>query len=155
MLNKSLFFSRIPKYLYHKDKTPYFTYPNKMSLVQSQYELFSYGVLIGTIFSFIGLAAILSIKNYFELEFVFWITFSLATIISIHLTIKKGIMICCYLISFAPSILVLNLIYHTFVNELSFAKIGLLSILLIFLVKYGIRLIKIVFYQNKKLLRRD
>lgn len=155
MLNKSLFFSRIPKYLYHKDKTPYFTNPNKMSLVQSQYELFSYGVLIGTIFSFIGLAAILSIKNYFELEFVFWITFSLATIISIHLTIKKGIMICCYLISFAPSILVLNLIYHTFVNELSFAKIGLLSILLIFLVKYGIRLIKIVFYQNKKLLRRD
>mgnify|MGYP003318827214 CR=1 FL=1 len=89
MLNKSLFFSRIPKYLYHKDKTPYFTNPNKMSLVQSQYELFSYGVLIGTIFSFIGLAAILSIKNYFELEFVFWITFSLATIISIHLTIKK------------------------------------------------------------------
>ena len=155
MLNKSLFFSRIPKYLYHKDKTPYFTNPNKMSLVQSQYELFSYGVLIGTIFSFIGLAAILSIKNYFELKFVFWITFSLATIISIHLTIKKGIMICCYLISFAPSILVLNLIYHTFVNELSFAKIGLLSILLIFLVKYGIRLIKIVFYQNKKLLRRD
>ena len=155
MLNKSLFFSRIPKYLYHKDKTPYFTDPNKMSLVQSQYELFSYGVLIGTIFSFIGLAAILSIKNYFELEFVFWIMFSLATIISIHLTIKKGIMICCYLISFAPSILVLNLIYHTFVNDLSFAKIGLLSILLIFLLKYGIRLIKIVFYQNKKLSGRD
>ena len=155
MLNKSLFFSRIPKYLYHKDKTPYLTNPNKMSLVQSQYELFSYGVLIGTIFSFIGLAAILSIKNYFELEFAFWITFSLATIISIHLTIKKGIMICCYLISFAPSILVLNLIYHTFVNELSFAKIGLLSILLIFLVKYGIRLIKIVFHQNKNLSRRD
>ena len=155
MLNKSLFFSRIPKYLYHKDKTPYFTNPNKMSLVQSQYELFSYGVLIGTIFSFIGLAAILSIKNYFELEFVFWITFSLAIIISIHLTIKKGIMICCYLISFAPSILVLNLIYDNFANKLSFAKIGLLSILLIFLVKYGIRLIKIVFYQNKKLSGRD
>ncbi len=155
MLNKSIFFSRIPKYLYHKDKTPYFTNPNKMSLVQSQYELFSYGILTGTIFSFIGLAAILSIKNYFELEFVFWITFSLATIISIHLTIKKGIMTCCYLISFAPSILVLNLIYDNFVNELSFAKIGLLSILLIFLVKYGIRLIKIVFYQNKKLSGRD
>ena len=155
MLNKSLFFSRIPKYLYHKDKTPYFTDPNKMSLVQSQYELFSYGVLIGTIFSFIGLAAILSIKNYFELEFVFWITFSLATIISIHLTIKKGIMICCYLISFAPSILVLNLIYDSFVNEVIFAKIVLLSILLIFLIKYGIRLIKIVFYQNKKLSGKD
>ena len=51
MLNKSIFFSKVPKYLYHKDKTPYFTNPKEMTLVQSQYELFSYGVLIGTIFS--------------------------------------------------------------------------------------------------------
>ena len=46
MLNKSIFFSKVPKYLYHKDKTPYFTNPKEMTLVQSQYELFSYGVLI-------------------------------------------------------------------------------------------------------------
>ena len=45
MLNKSIFFSKVPKYLYHKDKTPYFTNPKEMTLVQSQYELFSYGVL--------------------------------------------------------------------------------------------------------------
>ena len=67
MLNKSIFFSKVPKYLYHKDKTPYFTNPKEMTLVQSQYELFSYGVLIGTIFSFIGLAAFLSYKSSFDL----------------------------------------------------------------------------------------
>ena len=63
MLNKSIFFSKVPKYLYHKDKTPYFTNPKEMTLVQSQYELFSYGVLIGTIFSFVGLAAFLNYKS--------------------------------------------------------------------------------------------
>ena len=152
MLNKSLLFSKIPKYLYHKDKTPYFVKPENMSLVQSQYELFSYSVLIGTIFSFIGLAAFLNIKEGVEIKYIFWIVFSLATLISIHFTIKKGIMFCCCLISLAPSILLLNLIYESLYHDLNFVKISLLTIILIFLLKYGIRLIKIVFYQNQKLL---
>ena len=60
MLEKSIFFSRIPKYLYDKDKTPYFTAPKNMTVAQSQYELFSYGVFIGTISLFIGLAALVT-----------------------------------------------------------------------------------------------
>ena len=104
MINKSIFFSKVPKYLYHKDKTPYFTNPNKMTLVQSQYELFSYGVLIGTIFSFIGLAAFLNYKSSSEFVYLIWMVFSLSVLASIHFTIKKSIMLCCVLISIAPSI---------------------------------------------------
>jgi len=114
MLNKSIFFSKVPKYLYHKDKTPYFTNPKEMTLVQSQYELFSYGVLIGTIFSFIGLAAFLNYKSSSDFVYLIWIVFSLSILASIHFTIKKSIMLCCVLISIAPSILVSHLIYDQY-----------------------------------------
>ena len=149
MLNKSIFFSKVPKYLYHKDKTPYFTNPKKMTLVQSQYELFSYGVLIGTIFSFIGLAAFLNYKSSSEFVYLIWMVFSLSVLASIHFTIKKSIMLCCVLISIAPSILVSQLIYDQIGNK-NFVKMVLLSTLLVFLIKYAIRLIKIVYFQNKK-----
>ena len=150
MLNKSIFFSKVPKYLYHKDKTPYFTNPKEMTLVQSQYELFSYGVLIGTIFSFIGLAAFLNYKTSFEFVYLMWMIFSLFVLASIHFTIKKSIMLCCVLISIAPSILVSHLIYDQFIGDKNFVKIVLLSTLLMILMKYGLRLIKIVYYQNNK-----
>ena len=150
MLNKSIFFSKVPKYLYHKDKTPYFTNPKEMTLVQSQYELFSYGVLIGTIFSFIGLAAFLNYKTSFEFVYLIWMIFSLFVLASIHFTIKKSVMLCCVLISIAPSILVSHLIYDQFIGNKNFVKIVLLSTLLMILIKYGLRLMKIVYYQNNK-----
>ena len=150
MLNKSIFFSKVPKYLYHKDKTPYFTNPKEMTLVQSQYELFSYGVLIGTIFSFIGLAAFLNYKTSFEFVYLIWMIFSLFVLASIHFTIKKSVMVCCVLISIAPSILVSHLIYDQFIGDKNFVKIVLLSTLLMILMKYGLRLMKIVYYQNNK-----
>ena len=150
MLNKSIFFSKVPKYLYHKDKTPYFTNPKEMTLVQSQYELFSYGVLIGTIFSFIGLAAFLNYKTSFEFVYLIWMIFSLFVLASIHFTIKKSVIVCCVLISIAPSILVSHLIYDQFIGDKNFVKIVLLSTLLMILIKYGLRLMKIVYYQNNK-----
>ena len=57
---------------------------------------------------------------------------------------------CCVLISIAPLILVSHLIYDQIIGGKNFVKIVLLSTLLIFLVKYAIRLIKIVYHQNKK-----
>ncbi len=150
MFNKSIFFSKVPKYLYHKDKTPYLTNPKKMSLIQSQYELFSYGVLIGSIFSFIGLAAFLNYKNSPEIIYLIWVFLSLIVLLSIHLTIKKGTMLCCVIISVAPSLIAINLIYDQLLGDTNSVKVILLSTLLMILINYGIRLIKIIYYQNKK-----
>ena len=118
--------------------------------MQSQYELFSYGVLIGTIFSFIGLAAFLNYKSSYDFVYLVWMVFSLSVLASIHLTIKKSVMSCCVLISIAPSILVSHLIYDELIGDKNFVKMVLLSTLLMILIKYGLRLIKIVYYQNNK-----
>ena len=82
--------------------------------------------------------------------YLIWMIFSLSVLVSIHLTIKKSIMFCCVLISISPSILVSCLIYDQLISSKNFVKMVLLSTLLMFLVKYAIRLIKIVYHQNKK-----
>ena len=149
MLEKSIFFSKVPKYLFDKDKTPYFTTPKNMTLVQSQYELFSYGVFVGTIALFIGTAALVTYFKTFENLYLLLMIFNLAIILSIHLTIKKGISICSYLMASAPLIFFGKLMYDELMTNMSFVKITLLLTLIVIFIKYGIRLIKIVYYQNK------
>ena len=150
MLEKSIFFSRIPKYLYDKDKTPYFTRPKHMSLLQSQYELFSYGVFVGIISLFIFTAALFSFINSNGTIYIFWMILTSSLIISIHFTIKKYISVCSYFIALAPLMFLLKLMYDELLNIGSFFKLALLSILIVIFIKYGIRIIKIVHYQNKK-----
>ena len=149
MLEKSIFFSRVPKYLFDKDKTPYFTSPKNMTLVQSQYELFSYGVFVGTIALFIGTAALVTYFKTFENLYLLLIIFNLAIILSIHFTIKKGISICSYLMASAPLIFFGKIMYDELITNMSFVKITLLLTLIVIFIKYGLRLIKIVYYQNK------
>ena len=149
MLEKSIFFSRIPKYLFDKDKTPYFTSPKNMTLVQSQYELFSYGVFVGTIALFIGTAALVTYFKTFENLYLLLMIFNIAIILSIHLTIKKGISICSYLMASAPLILCGRIMYDELITNISLVKITLLFTLIVIFIKYGIRLIKIVYYQNR------
>ena len=58
-----MWFSKVPGYIFNKEKTPYLTKANELTLAQSQYELVAYGVFVGTIYTIIGLAAFL---NYIE-----------------------------------------------------------------------------------------
>ena len=53
-----MWFSKVPGYIFDKQKTPYLTEAKDLTLAQSQYELTAYGVFVGTIYGIIGLAAI-------------------------------------------------------------------------------------------------
>ena len=57
---------------------------------------------------------------------------------------------CSYFIASVPLILFTKLMYDEFLIKGSFVKIMLLVTLIMIFIKYGIRLIKIVYYQNKK-----
>ena len=63
--------------------------------------------------------------------------------------IKKGISICSYLMASAPLILFGKIMYDELITNMSFVKITLLLTLIVIFIKYGLRLIKIVYYQNK------
>ena len=153
MLEKSIFFSRIPKYLYDKDKTPYFTAPKDMTVAQSQYELFSYGVFIGTIVLFIGLAALVTYLKTYENIYMVWTALNIAILLCIHLTIRKSILFCSYIIASVPLVFLSILMYEGIKNDSSFAKLTFLTLLIVIFIKYGIRLIRIVYYQNNNELK--
>jgi hypothetical protein len=56
-----MWFSKVPGYIFDKQKTPYLTEAKELTLAQSQYELVAYGVFVGTMYTIIGLAAALHI----------------------------------------------------------------------------------------------
>ena len=55
-----MWFSKVPGYLFDKQRTPYLTEAKDLTLAQSQYELVAYGVFVGSLFGIVGLAAILT-----------------------------------------------------------------------------------------------
>ena len=55
-----MWFSKVPGYIFDKQKTPYLTEAKELTLAQSQYELVAYGVFVGTLYGIIGLAATLA-----------------------------------------------------------------------------------------------
>ena len=78
-----MWFSKVPGYIFDKQKTPYLTEAKELSLAQSQYELTAYGVFVGTIYGIIGLAAMLSIFEGNNWIYYVWLFASVSVIYSI------------------------------------------------------------------------
>ena len=62
-----MWFSKVPGYVFDKQKTPYLTKAKDLTLAQSQYELVAYGIFVGSLFGIIALAATLT---FFETNLV-------------------------------------------------------------------------------------
>ena len=119
-----MWFSKVPGYIFDKQKTPYLTEAKDLTLAQSQYELAAYGVFVGTIYGIIGLAAILSILEGNNLIYYFWLFASVSVIYSIFSVIRKYELFSSYIISLAPSVIVGFMFYDALTKELSLLTIN-------------------------------
>ena len=97
-----MWFSKVPGYIFDKQKTPYLTEAKELSLAQSQYELTAYGVFVGTIYGIIGLAAMLSIFEGNNWIYYIWLLASVSVIYSIFSVIRNYELFPSYIISLAP-----------------------------------------------------
>ena len=52
-----MWFSKVPGYLFDKQRTPYLTEAKELTLAQSQYELVAYGFFVASLYGIIALAA--------------------------------------------------------------------------------------------------
>ena len=143
-----MWFSKVPGYIFDKQKTPYLTEAKELTLAQSQYELVSYGVFVGTMYTIIGLAAALHILQNATLIYLIWLFVSLGVIVSIFNVIRKYEIISSYIISIAPAIVVSFCLYEAFIANASFVSLTILLCLLLLSVKYGWRVTKIVAWQR-------
>ena len=143
-----MWFSKVPGYIFNKEKTPYLTKANELTLAQSQYELVAYGVFVGTIYTIIGLAAFL---NYIENSsplYLLWLLGSVAVIHSVFSVIKKYEVISSYIISLAPSFIVGICFYDGVINSASFVTLTIFVCFFLLSLKYGWRVTKIVAWQR-------
>jgi len=143
-----MWFSKVPGYIFDKQKTPYLTEAKELTLAQSQYELVAYGVFVGTMYTIIGLAAALHILQNVTLIYLIWLFVSLGVIVSIFNVIRKYEIISSYIISIAPAIVVSFCLYEAFIANASFVSLTILLSLLLLSVKYGWRVTKIVAWQR-------
>ena len=143
-----MWFSKVPGYIFNKEKTPYLTKANELTLAQSQYELVAYGVFVGTIYTIIGLAAFLNyIENSSQL-YLLWLLGSVAVIHSVFSVIKKYEVISSYIISLAPSFIVGICFYDGVIKSASFVTLTIFVCFFLLSLKYGWRVTKIVAWQR-------
>ena len=143
-----MWFSKVPGDIFNKEKTPYLTKANELTLAQSQYELVAYGVFVGTIYTIIGLAAFL---NYIENSsplYLLWLLGSVAVIHSVFSVIKKYEVISSYIISLAPSFIVGICFYDGVIKSASFVTLTIFVCFFLLSLKYGWRVTKIVAWQR-------
>ena len=143
-----MWFSKVPGYIFNKEKTPYLTKANELTLAQSQYELVAYGVFVGTIYAIVGLAAFL---NYIENSsplYLLWLLGSVAVIHSVFSVIKKYEVIPTYIISFAPAFIVGICFYDGVIESASFVTLTIFVCFFLLSLKYGWRVKRIVTWQR-------
>ena len=143
-----MWFSKVPGYIFDKQKTPYLTEAKEQSLAQSQYELTAYGVFVGTIYGIIGLAAMLSIFEGNNWIYYIWLLASVLVIYSIFNVIRKYELFSSYVIALAPSIIVLFCFFEALTKNSSLFTIIIFACLLLLSLKYGWRVSRIVAWQR-------
>ena len=143
-----MWFSKVPGYLFDKQKTPYLTEAKDLTLAQSQYELAAYGVFVGTIYGIIGLAAILSIFEDNNPIYFIWLIASVSVIYSIFSVIRKYKLFSSYIIALAPSVIVGFCFFEALSKNSSLLTIAIFVCLFLLSLKYGWRISRIVAWQR-------
>ena len=143
-----MWFSKVPGYIFDKQKTPYLTEAKDLTLAQSQYELAAYGVFVGSLYGIVGLAASLTYFKNNDPIYLGWLMASVAVIYSIFAVVRKYELIGSYIISVAPSVIVAYSLFEAFKNNSSFLTLTIFLCLFLLSSKYSWRVARIVFWQR-------
>ena len=143
-----MWFSKVPGYIFDKQKTPYLTEAKDLTLAQSQYELAAYGVFVGSLYGIVGLVASLTYFKNNDPIYLGWLMASVAVIYSIFAVVRKYELIGSYIISVAPSVIVAYSLFEAFKNNSSFLTLTIFLCLFLLSLKYGWRVSRIVAWQR-------
>ena len=143
-----MWFSKVPGYIFDKQKTPYLTEAKDLTLAQSQYELAAYGVFVGSLYGIVGLAASLTYFKNNDPIYLGWLMASVAVIYSIFAVVRKYELIGSCIISVAPSVIVAYSLFEAFKNNSSFLTLTIFLCLFLLSLKYGWRVSRIVAWQR-------
>ena len=134
--------------MFDKQRTPSLTEAKELTLAQSQYELVAYGLFVASLYGIIALAATLTFLDNNNFIYLLWVAFSISVIGSIFGVVRNYDLICSYIISVAPSIIVGICFYEALVANSSLLSLSILGCLFLLSGKYAWRVVKIVAWQK-------
>ena len=143
-------FANVGKYLWSRETTPYFTAPKAMTRVQARHEVFAYAVLLGSIFAIVGVAgAIAAIQNPAPVTLL-WTGVCAVVLWGCFLLPRLRGMVAAWIVAAAPAALLILFALSGFGPQSTRADQVLLVVIVLILLRYGWRIVRIVRHQCGK-----
>ena len=138
-----LWFSNVRKYIWNRDWTPYFTAPDRLSVIQARHELFAYCVLLGSVFGLVFVGSLLTLAGGAAAKPVLWLAVSGMVLWACIGLVRTGEVVSAWLVALAPALILLEVVQAGFEADAFGRDRLLMSALLIALLLYGRRVLRV------------
>ena len=136
-------FSNVNKYLWSRERTPYFIAPEDMTEVQAKHELFAYTVLLGSLFGIAALGALLAALRDPALPQILWLLCGSIVLWASVALVRTRDPLAAWTVALAPAaILVQTLQSAVQAGALGPDRVLIMAVVLV-LLRYGWRIIRI------------
>jgi len=141
-------FANVGKYLWSREATPYFTAPEAMTEVQARHEVFAYAVLLGSVFAIVGIGGVVAaFRNPAPAPLLWAATCAVVLWACAALPRLRGTL-AAWIVATAPAVLLVQFALSGFSPQSTGADQVLLVIIILVLLRYGWRIVRIARYQT-------
>ena len=143
-------FANVGKYLWSRETTPDFTAPNAMTRVQARHEVFAYAVLLGSVFAIVGIAGVIATFRNPAAGPLLWTAVCGLVLWGCFSSARLRGTLAAWVVAAAPAALLIQFAFSGFSPQSTRVDQILLVIIVLILLRYGWRIVRIVRHQNGK-----
>ena len=138
-----LWFSNVNKYVWSRERTPYFTAPEDMTEAQASHELFAYAILLGSVFAIVALGGLIASLRDPALPQVFWLLCGSIVIWACVGLVRTREPLAAWTVALAPATILVQTIHSAVqAGALGPDRLLIMGVVLV-LLRYGWRVIRI------------
>ena len=138
-----LWFSNVEKYVWSRERTPYFKAPEALSEAQAKHELFIYAVLLGSLFAIIALGGLIASLRDPALPQVLWLICASLVLWACAGLVRGRDPLAPWIVALAPAAILAQTLQSAFqAGALGPDRVLIVAVLLA-LLRYGWRVVRI------------
>ena len=138
-----LWFSNVNKYVWSRERTPYFTAPEDMTEVQARHELFAYTILLGSVFAIVALGGLIASLRDPALPQVLWLLCGSIVLWACVGLVRTRDPLAAWTVALAPAAILVQTIQSAIqAGALGPDRILIMGVVLV-LLRYGWRVVRI------------
>ena len=136
-------FSNVNKYVWSRERTPYFTAPEDMTETQARHELFAYAVFLGSLFGIVAMGGLIATLREPALPQVLWLVGGGMVLWACAGLVRGRDPVAPWIVALAPGAVLIQTLFAALqAGALGPDRILIVAVLLL-LLRYGWRIIRI------------